>query len=115
MLSSATIALVLGPSTVASVLDESGAGIMGTFDELATIYLARCDFECYDMILGRSCELVSTLEQDVLFVLFRVHTWASLRSFIGIPMVLVMIAGQARERKGVSIILYSINAEQWST
>ena len=62
MLSSATIVLVSGPSTVASLLDVSGAGNMGTFDELATIYLARCDFECYHMILGRSCELVSTPE-----------------------------------------------------
>ena len=62
MLSSATIVLVLGSSTVASLLKVSGAGNMGTFDELAAIYLARCDFECYDMVLGRSCELVSGLE-----------------------------------------------------
>ena len=62
MLSSATIVLVLGRSTVASLLEVSGAENMGTFDELATIYLARCDFECYDMVLGNSCELVSTVE-----------------------------------------------------
>ena len=62
ILSSATIVLVLGPSTVASLLDVTGAEKMGTFDELATIYLARCDFECYDMILGRRCELVSTVD-----------------------------------------------------
>ena len=57
MLSSATIVLVLGPSTVASLLEVSGAENMGTFDEFATIYLARRDFECYDMILGIAVSL----------------------------------------------------------
>lgn len=64
MLSSATGILALRPGPVAVLARVSGAGEMSTFDELATIYLTRCYFERYDMILGWSCELVSTLEWD---------------------------------------------------
>ena len=32
----------------------SGAVEMDTFNEFATVDLARCDFEGYDMVLGRS-------------------------------------------------------------
>ena len=60
MLSSATGALVLRPDAVADLSDVSGVREMGTFNELATIDLARCDFERYDMVLGTSCKFVST-------------------------------------------------------
>ncbi len=53
MLSSAADELVTRPATVADISGVSGALEMGTFNEFATVDLARCDFEGYDMVLGR--------------------------------------------------------------
>ncbi len=39
-------------------------GDMATFDELATIDLARCNFEGYNVILGRSRQPVSIPQWD---------------------------------------------------
>ena len=74
---------------------------MGTFDELATIYLAGCDLERYDMILGESYQCVAIQGGNRLG-----FTWASLRSFIGIPIVLVIMAAydsRGDEREMASI------------
>lgn len=54
MLSSAACESVIRPGVVANVSGVSGAVDMGTFNEFATVDLTRCDFEGYDMVLGRS-------------------------------------------------------------
>lgn len=64
MLSSAAGALATEPGTRVDILGMRGAGGMETFDELATVDLARCDFEGYHMVLGRRCELVSNLQRN---------------------------------------------------
>lgn len=55
ILSSAAGELARTPGAVADCSRVSGAGDRSTFDELATVDLARCDFEGYDMVLGRNC------------------------------------------------------------
>ena len=55
MLSSAACKLAIRPGTVADLPSVSGDGNMDTFDEFATVDLARSNFEGYDMVLGRSC------------------------------------------------------------
>lgn len=55
MLSSAACKLAIRLGTVAGLPGAFGAGGMTTFDEFATVDLARCNFEGYDMVLGRSC------------------------------------------------------------
>ncbi len=54
MLSSAAGDLAIRPATVVDISGVSGAVEMDTFNEFATVDLARCDFEGYDMVLGRS-------------------------------------------------------------
>ena len=43
------------PATVADLLGVAAAGGLDTFDEFATVDLARSNFKGYDMVLGRSC------------------------------------------------------------
>ena len=46
------------------LVESFDSGDMATFDELATIDLARSYFEGYDMILGRGYQLVSIPQWD---------------------------------------------------
>ena len=54
ILSSAEGLLAMRSGIVADLSVMSGAKDMGTFDEFTTVDLAGCDFERYDMVLGRS-------------------------------------------------------------
>ena len=48
-------ASVIRPSHRQALSGQFGVEGMTTFNELATVDLSRCNFEGYDMVLGREC------------------------------------------------------------
>lgn len=68
----------------------------GTFDQFASVHLARCDFKRDNMVLHAIISALLKLPGRGKFMVIGPHTWASFSSFIGIPMVLVILKVDAQ-------------------
>lgn len=86
-----------GPESTEKRIERGMAWGLGkdrTFDQFAPVHLARCDLKRYDMVLWAHQHFWKILQARVCGILS--HTWASFSSFMGIPMVLVILKVDAQ-------------------